>query len=65
MATFNYRCTNEECKEDLETQHSVHDEALKDCPSCKKPTLGRIVLPGTSFRIGGLGVHKPTSYFGH
>lgn len=70
MATYTYRCNNTECELHIkqltfEVTQSVHDEPLKNCPECSKDTLERIVVAGTSFRIGGLGVHKPTSMFGY
>ena len=61
MATFTYKCDT--CKEQYETLQSVHDDPLTDCEKCKKGKVSRVIVPGTSFRIGGGGVNKPTSMF--
>lgn len=62
MATYTYKC--ESCEVVYETVQSVHDEAISTCAECgEKDSAKRIMVPGTSFRIGGLGVHKPTSMF--
>ena len=61
MATFTYEC--KKCEKRFEEIQSVHDEPLKKCKLCKTGTVTRVIVPGTSFRIGGLGVHHPTSMF--
>ena len=72
MPTYTYKCTNEEC--DLNTLHdepilleikqSMKDDALTTCPDCKHETLKRVPQSGGGFRIGGMGVHKPTAHWG-
>ena len=42
----------------------MNDDALIACPDCKKETLKKVVSSGGGFRIGGLGVHKPTAHWG-
>jgi putative FmdB family regulatory protein len=62
MATYTYEC--EKCEQRFEATQSVHDDPLTKCTLGKcKGKVKRIVVPGTSFRIGGAGVHKPTSMF--
>ena len=69
MPTYTYRCTNEECdvyKNDLriEVRQSMKDEPLKTCPECKTDSLKKVITPSGGFRIGGLGVYKPTAHWG-
>lgn len=60
MATYTYEC--EKCEERFEAIQSVNDDPLTKCTLGKcKGKVKRIVVPGTSFRIWGRGVHKPTS----
>ena len=66
MATFIYKCTNEKCDiYDIafEVVHSMKDK-ITTCPDCNKETLSQIITGGGGFRIGGLGVHKPTAHWG-
>ena len=62
MATFTYKCNK--CGEQFEATQSIFDDALTECTvdQCDG-TVRRIVVPGTSFRIGGMGVSNPTSMF--
>ena len=67
MATYTYKCTNEECDiHDIlfEVQQSMKDKPLTTCPDCKQETLKKLITGGGGFRIGGLGVHKPTAHWG-
>jgi len=67
MATYAYKCTNKECDIYdvlLEVKQSMKDDTLTICPDCKQETLERIISGGGGFRIGGLGVHKPTTHWG-
>ena len=67
MATYIYKCTNEECDIydiEFEVQMSMKDPNLTTCPDCKKESLQKIITGGGGFRIGGLGVHKPTAHWG-
>lgn len=42
----------------------MKDDAITICPDCKQGTLSRVITGGGGFRIGGLGVHKPTAHWG-
>ena len=67
MATYTYRCNNEECEiHDIpfEVQQSMKDAKLTTCPDCEQETLQRLLTPSGGFRIGGMGVHKPTAHWG-
>jgi len=60
MATFTYECAK--CEKRFEETQSVHDDPLTKCNQGKcKGKVKRIIVPGGSFRIGGLGVHNPTT----
>ena len=62
MATFTYECAK--CETRFEETQSVHDDPLTKCNQGKcKGKVKRIVVAGTSFRIGGKGVHRPTSMY--
>lgn len=62
MATYTYKCSK--CEEPFEVTQSVHDDPLTKCTRKKcKGKVERMITSGTSFRIGGKGVHKPTSMF--
>jgi len=62
MPTYTYECS--ECHHRFEERQSMKDEALTECPECKKHELKKIIVPAGGFRIGGLGVHKPTAHWG-
>jgi len=67
MATYSYRCTNKKCDiHDIvfEVKQSMKDDTLVTCPDCKKETLKKVISSGGGFRIGGLGVYKPTAHWG-
>ena len=67
MATYDYICENEDCEVHnliFEVEQSMSDDKLTTCPDCKQETLKRVVSSGGGFRIGGIGVHKPTSHWG-
>ena len=67
MATYTYKCENEECgiyDLNFEVKQSMKDDALVQCPDCKKDTLRRVIGETGGFRIGGMGVHKPTAHWG-
>ena len=60
MATYTYECAK--CEKRFEATQSVHDDPLTDCQLCKKKkSVKRVIVPGGSFRIGGAGVHNPTT----
>ena len=63
MATYTYRCEDGSDRV-FEVTQSVHDDPLTEYEvDGKVVPVKRIIVPGTSFRIGGAGVHKPTSMF--
>lgn len=66
MATFTYKCTNKECDIHGIVFELVHSMKIKltKCPDCKKETLSQVITGGGGFRIGGLGVNKPTAHWG-
>jgi len=66
MATYTYKCSNEKCDVyniPFEVYHSMKIKII-ECPDCKKETLAQIITGGGGFRIGGLGVNKPTAHWG-
>ena len=73
MPTYTYICENEKCDLNtlaeepivLEVVQSMKDDPITTCPDCKQETLKKVILSaGGGFRIGGLGVHKPTAHWG-
>jgi putative FmdB family regulatory protein len=48
----------------VEVVQSMKDDPITTCPDCEKETFKRVIVPGGGFRIGGLGVHKPTAHWG-
>jgi len=61
MATYTYKCNA--CEEIFETQQSMKDDPLTDCPFCEKENVLERIIVSTAggFRIWGRGVHRPTS----
>ena len=43
---------------------SMKEPNLTKCPECGDKSLQKIVDGGGGFRIGGIGVHKPTAHWG-
>ncbi len=67
MSTFTYNCGNEECDIHgivFEVEMSMKESNLTTCPECKTESLQKVITPSGGFRIGGLGVHKPTAHWG-
>jgi putative FmdB family regulatory protein len=51
MPTYSYVC--KDCAHAFETQQSIHDEALKECPECKgelRKVFGQV---GVTFKGSG------------
>lgn len=46
MPTYDYQCSDCGCV--IELSHKISDAPIKDCPSCKQPTLQRGVGGGTA-----------------
>lgn len=61
MPLYQYKC--EKCGLDIEKLQKFSDDPLTTCPECSEETLKK-VIGNTSFRIGGLGIHKPTAHWG-
>lgn len=67
MSTYTYVCKNLECdiyNIPFEVEMSMKEPNLTVCPDCKEEQLSKLVESGGGFRIGGLGVHKPTAHWG-
>ena len=60
MITYTYKCND--CDHLFDMQQRMSEDSLTECPECKKQTLQRVIqAKAGGFRIGGKGVHKPTS----
>lgn len=55
MPIYEYRCQS--CGHDLEKLQRLSDEHLKDCPSCGKPDLKRLIS-AAGFRLKGGGWYE-------
>ena len=64
MPTYDYKC--EECGHEFEVVQRMTDDKITTCPECNQESVKRIITTSAGgFRIGGRGVHKPTSRIGH
>lgn len=61
MPIYQYQC--EKCDLDFERIQKFSDDPLKQCPGCGEDSLKKLI-GNTSFRIGGMGIHRPTSHWG-
>ena len=64
MATYTYKCTNEECDiHDIlfEVKQSMKDDQLTTCPDCHKETLQKVItgVPGFRSVVNGLNRFRP------
>ena len=67
MATYVYKCTSLECdiyNLEFDVEQSMKEDSLTECPDCHNKSLTKIIVPSGGFRIGGMGVHKPTAHWG-
>ena len=55
MPFYEYECSN--CKFYVETLQKISDEPLKKCPSCKKPTMKKLISAPV-FRLKGAGWYE-------
>ncbi|RME35761.1 MAG: zinc ribbon domain-containing protein [Gammaproteobacteria bacterium] len=55
MPIYEYRCQS--CGHELEALQKVSEEPLRECPSCGKPTLRRLVS-AAGFRLSGSGWYE-------
>jgi len=53
MPTYEYACTS--CTHEWETEQSIREDPLKECPSCHKDTARRQISRGTGFILKGGG----------
>jgi len=53
MPTYEYACTA--CAHEWETEQSIREDPLKECPSCHKETARRQISRGTGFILKGGG----------
>ncbi|TAM43823.1 MAG: zinc ribbon domain-containing protein [Gammaproteobacteria bacterium] len=52
MPIYEYRC--EACGHELEVMQKMSDDALRDCPTCNKPTLKKLIS-AAGFQLKGSG----------
>ncbi len=52
MPIYEYRC--EACGHALEVMQKLSDEALRDCPSCNRPALKKLIS-AAGFQLKGSG----------
>lgn len=52
MPIYEYRC--EACGQALEVMQKLSDEALRDCPSCSRPALKKLIS-AAGFQLKGSG----------
>ncbi len=68
MATYVYKCKSLECdiyNIPFEVEMSMKEPNLTKCPECGDESLQKVIeTAGGGFRIGGMGVHKPTAHWG-
>lgn len=57
MPSYDYCCTQEDCKHTWETEQSIKEDALKECPKCKQETAKRLISSGGNFVLKGGGWH--------
>lgn len=53
MPTYQYVCTNPECRHDFELVQSFTDPAASECPVCGKPVRKRFGAVGVVFKGSG------------
>lgn len=57
MPSYDYKCTNEECKHTFTTVQGMLDDKLLTCPECKQDTLKRLIGGGGHVIFKGSGFH--------
>lgn len=55
MPIYEYQCGD--CEHRLEALQKISDEPLKECPSCKKPSLKKLIS-ASGFRLKGGGWYE-------
>lgn len=56
MPTYDYQC--KACNHRMEAFHAMSADPLKDCPSCGKPELKRLIGPGAGLLFKGSGFYQ-------
>lgn len=56
MPNYDYECRA--CGHSFEALQSMKDDPLRDCPSCKKPDLRRLIGPGVRPIFKGSGFYE-------
>lgn len=56
MPTYEYACKKCECT--FETEQSIKEDALTECPKCHTHSLERLISGGTGFALKGGGWYK-------
>lgn len=59
--TYEYLCSNPECKHTWEAEQSIKDESLTICPKCQQETAKRLISNG-NFILSGSGWFKSGGY---
>lgn len=55
MPTYEYECTNQNCKHQWEIEGKITSPAEKVCPQCEQETAKRLVSGGQGFQLCGSG----------
>ena len=55
MPTYDYRCGD--CGHVFETMQRISEDPLKECPSCKKAALKRLIGSGGALIFKGTGFY--------
>lgn len=55
MPIYEYQCGS--CEHKMEALQKISDDPLKDCPSCNKPALKKIIS-AAGFRLKGSGWYE-------
>lgn len=53
MPTYEYECTNQDCKNTWEQDQSIKDEAIRECPKCQQQTAKRLISKSNFVLQGG------------
>lgn len=56
MATFHYRCTEENCEYEEEVVHSMLEDQWIECPDCGNQSLTQVIKP-SAFMLKGKDWH--------
>lgn len=59
--TYEYRCTDPNCRHQWEAEQRITDAPLQSCPACGRDTAQRLISQGT-FVLNGPGWFKTGGY---